>query len=243
MDAAITSGQASVRGTRSRPRSGLRRWLPPLVAALGVVMVVVAALVGGARVAGALPGAAAPADDSAEAGFARDMATHHRQAVEMAFLILERSDDPDMHLLATDIITTQQHQIGQMYAWLALWGLPQAGVDEPMAWMGHPAGERMPGMATDAELRHLAGLRGVAADQEFLRLMIRHHQGGAPMAQAIIDRSDQEVVTRLAQAIVTSQSAEVRTMEAMLTAKGGPPAAAAPPATPDAGHEFEHPGS
>lgn len=232
MVAPIPSEQALIRS--ASPRSRSRRWRLLLVAGL----VVLAALLGGIRTLVALPTAAAPADDSAEAGFARDMSIHHRQAVEMAFLILESSDDADLRLLARDILATQQHQVGQMYAWLALWGLPQAGFTEPMAWMGHPAGERMPGMATDEELRHLAALRGPAADQEFLRLMIRHHEGGAPMAQAIIDRSDDEVVTRLAQAIVASQSAEVRTMEAMLAEQGGAPAA-----TPAAEHEVEHPGA
>jgi uncharacterized protein (DUF305 family) len=181
--------------------------------------------------------AAAPGDDSAEAGFARDMATHHAQAVEMAFIILERGEDSAVRLLATDILATQQHQIGQMYAWLELWGLPQASLAPAMAWMGHPTDAPMPGMASRGELRHLASLPGPDADREFLRLMIRHHQGGAPMAQAILNRSDEPVVTRLAQAIVSSQTAEVRTMEAMLATLGGSPAA-----SPEVEHDPEHDG-
>jgi hypothetical protein len=59
-----------------------------------------------------LGGAAEPSDTSAEVGFARDMSVHHGQAVEMAFIIRDRTDDPDIRLLAYDIINTQRAQIG-----------------------------------------------------------------------------------------------------------------------------------
>ena len=41
----------------------------------------------------------------------------------------------------------------------------------------------MPGMATEEELAGLRSLSGTAFDVEFLRLMIRHHQGGREMAE------------------------------------------------------------
>ena len=42
-----------------------------------------------------------PADDYSEAGFASDMATHHDQAVRMAELALQRTNDPEIRVLAT----------------------------------------------------------------------------------------------------------------------------------------------
>ena len=36
-----------------------------------------------------------PSDFGADAGFARDMQTHHAQAVEMAFLVRDRTDDEE----------------------------------------------------------------------------------------------------------------------------------------------------
>jgi len=179
--------------------------------------------------------ASSPDDESIEAGFARDMSIHHAQAVEMSFIILERGTDSAVRLLATDILSTQQHQIGQMYAWLDLWDLPQASFSPAMAWMGHPVDGPMPGMATRDEVHHLASLSGLDADREFLRLVIRHHQGGAPMADAALAGTDEPHVTRLASAIGTFQTAEVRTMEAMLAALGG-----ASLATPTAGQSMVH---
>ena len=183
--------------------------------------------------------AGAPDDRSAEAGFARDMSTHHEQAVEMALLIRDRTADAQIKAIATDIVLTQTHQMGQMQGWLDVWGLPATGAEPPMAWMGHPSEGRMPGMASPEEVGRLSALSGDEADREFLRLMIRHHEGGVPMAQAVLERSDDEVVRRLASAIVKSQQSEVRLMQDILERRGGatPPAPASEP-----GDEHEHDG-
>ena len=74
----------------------------------------------------------APAEGSAEAGFARDMQSHHAQAVEMALIVREKSTDPVLRSVAYDIATSQQQQSGQMYAWLEMWQLPKVGPDEAM---------------------------------------------------------------------------------------------------------------
>ena len=121
-----------------------------------------------------------PDDTSLEAGFARDMMVHHDQAVAMALLARDRTRDPLIETLTTDIVLTQQNQIGQMLGWLNLWGLPATGAEPPMAWMGHPTEGRMPGMASPEEMAALESLSGEAADIAFLRLMIRHHQGRRP---------------------------------------------------------------
>ena len=81
-------------------------------------------------------------DFGADAGFARDMQTHHAQAVEMAFLVRDRTDDAEVRTVAYDIITSQQQQAGQMYGWLVQWGLDQTGRDR--RWPGSAASTRRP---------------------------------------------------------------------------------------------------
>jgi uncharacterized protein (DUF305 family) len=161
-----------------------------------------------------------PDDNSLEAGFARDMMTHHEQAVAMALLARDRTDDPVIRSIATDMILTQQNQIGQMLGWLNLWGLPATGPNPPMAWMGHPTTGLMPGMATQEEIANLESLSGEEADIEFLRLIIRHHQAAIPMAEAALNGSDNRAVRDLARQILTAQEIEIATMESMLAAKG-----------------------
>jgi uncharacterized protein (DUF305 family) len=211
-----------------RPRGrGLR------TALLAVIAVALVVLGGGLAVG--LGIGREPTADSVDAGFSRDMAVHHRQGVEMANLAPERSTDPEIRQIAFDISSTQMNQAGQMEGWLALWGLPRSG-GEHMAWMGgaHAShdmssmsgdtdGALMPGMATEAELANLRSLSGPAFDVEFLRLMIRHHQGGLEMAQYAAAHATEPAVRTLARSIADTQTAEVTTMVGMLTARGGTP--------------------
>jgi uncharacterized protein (DUF305 family) len=84
-------------------------------------------------------------------------------------------------------------------------------------------GALMPGMATEAELDELRSLRGSGFDRQFLRLMIRHHQGGLEMAQVAAAEAEVPAVARLGQTIAATQSAETGTMIDMLAARGGSP--------------------
>jgi uncharacterized protein (DUF305 family) len=99
-----------------------------------------------------------PGNDSAEAGFARDMIVHHGQAVQMAEIIRDNTKSDSMRLLVSDISLTQQAQIGIMQGWLGAWGLPITGSEPAMAWMGHPTDDLMPGMATPDEIDRLGKL-------------------------------------------------------------------------------------
>jgi uncharacterized protein (DUF305 family) len=199
------------------------RWL---LAVLGVVCAI--ALLGAGAAVAVLSGVGAdrpPAADSVDAGFARDMATHHDQAVQMAQVARDNSTDPAVRLLAFDIETGQLAQIGQMRGWLDAWGQTGQSQIPQMSWMGHavPAGQLMPGMATTAELAKLRGLRGKAMDVYFLQLMIRHHKGGLEMAQYGAAHAAEPYVRTMAGAIVTAQQNEVVTMEQMLRERGAQP--------------------
>ena len=59
-------------------------------------------------------------------------------------------------------------------------------------------------------------------DSLYLQLMIDHHKGGVPMAEAVRD-CGVEPVENLADAILTSQPAEVETMTAMLEERDAQP--------------------
>jgi len=201
---------------------------------IGLGALVAAALVAiggaGAIILG-LGGNHYPAAASVDAGFARDMSTHHRQAVLMAGLARDRSADPEVALIAYDIETVQLSQVGQLQGWLALWGLSQS-TGEPMSWMsGHEhAGTSgrsevglMPGMADADELDELRAAQGPAFDVLFLRLMIRHHQGGTQMANYAAEQAEIDALRTLARSMAETQAAEIATLTDMLTARGGTP--------------------
>jgi uncharacterized protein (DUF305 family) len=208
---------ASPKGSR-----GLRAFL------IGVIVagLVVAAGAGGWAIRGNSSGSTGvPAAGSVDVGFAQDMSTHHTQAVTMAGYERDNTTNPSLKILAYDIETTQELQVGEMSGWLDTWNEPLSNQHE-MAWMGHPslgATGLMPGMATPAQMNRLDSLHGKAMDIYFLQLMIHHHQGGAEMIQYAIQHASEPYVRRLAGSMNGTQSDEIVQMEQLLRQLGGSP--------------------
>ncbi len=210
------------------PLAPSRRWW-----VVALVLLAVAALafaIGRFSTFGAQSQGSAPATTSPEAGFARDMQVHHAQAIEMAMEIYRKTDDPELRVLAYDIATGQAAQRGEMYDWLLKWGLSQSG--EPMmSWMGgsdaghaHGGGgepmtdeeaQEAMGMASPDEIAALEAATGREADCLFLELMIRHHEGAIPMAEALLELGSDPRALQVAQAIKDGQTAEIDAMESM----------------------------
>jgi len=215
-----------------------------VIAAMAVVAMVVAAVIGFSVGRLSTLDDPTPATTSAEAGFSRDMQVHHNQGVELAMLIRDRTDSVDVRTLAYDIATTQAQQSGQLYDWLVQWGLPQGSRQPDMTWMtlptlagatghahdagdsasetSHTPGDPMPGLATPAQIAQLTDADGLEAERIFLTLMIAHHQGAVEMAEALEPRTTNAPALAFASAVIASQQAEIELMTGMLEDRGGP---------------------
>lgn len=193
------------------------------LAAMLAVAVLVGALLG---VAGGLlvPTLLRPGDDSPEAGFVRDMSTHHAQAVEMGMIAYARATDPSVRTLGMDIALTQHGQIGIMQTWLRHWGLGPTSSAPTMAWIPDEQAVLenglMPGMATPEEMAKLRSAKGKDVDVQFLQLMQRHHLGGIHMAEAVVELSDDEEVTELAQTMINGQRSELAVFTTLIDRVG-----------------------
>lgn len=204
----------------------------PLIIVLVCVLAVAALLAAGAvgwliGHNGSNSSSASPGDTSVDAGFARDMSTHHTQAIEMASYTRDHTSDPSIQILARDIETEQYFQVGEMQGWLDNWGLSRSTTRPVMSWMiGHnelqPNG-LMPGMASPAEMDKLETMTRKALDVYFLQLMLRHHQGGLPMAQYAAQHATEPYVRNLAEKMLQAQSNEIIQMEQMLRQRGASP--------------------
>ncbi|MEU5524154.1 DUF305 domain-containing protein [Streptomyces sp. NPDC093250] len=199
---------------------------PGLIAGAAVTVLVAAGAITFAVAGDEGSSGTVPAADSADAGFARDMAVHHQQAVEMSYIVRDRTDDEAVRRLAYDIAQTQANQRGMLLGWLDLWELPKVSLDPPMTWMGMgdtasgKDGALMPGMATNAEMERLGALRGEAAEVLYLRLMTDHHKGGVHMAQGCVSACEVGVEKRLARGMVEAQESEIALMARMLEERG-----------------------
>ncbi|WP_253885805.1 DUF305 domain-containing protein [Actinokineospora diospyrosa] len=173
-----------------------------------------------------------PGPDSIDVGFSQDMRVHHLQAITLAGMARDRSEDTEVRQLAFDIESTQLDQSGQLSGWLTVWGQPTLSPpDQPhMRWMAgaHTHSDTtgvdlMPGMATSEELMKLRALKGTEFTVYFLQLMLRHHEGGLEMASYAADHARLGYVRNLAQKIASGQQAEVTLLTSMIKARGAQP--------------------
>jgi uncharacterized protein (DUF305 family) len=168
-----------------------------------------------------------PAEGSADVGFARDMSTHHGQAVEMGMIAFQNATLPEVRTLGGDIAITQQGQVGMMQGWLEDWGVGPNSTEPPMSWM--PDGERsmngnlMPGMATREEIAKLKAAKGTEVDILFLQYMLRHHLGGIHMVDAVLLQNPSREVNDLAETMKNNQTVEITVMENVLAKLGAKP--------------------
>jgi uncharacterized protein (DUF305 family) len=209
-------------------KPALSRWL--MVGAAALVAVVLALSLLAMTDNDSDKSAVVPTADSADAGFARDMAVHHQQAVEMAYIVRDRTKDEEVRGLAYDIAQTQANQRGMLLGWLSLWNLPVASPDGYMSWMpmggmGHQMkdGSLMPGMATNTGIGQLGKLTGKQAEIHYLQLMYAHHMGGIDMARACAQQCTVPQEKKLAQGMVDAQQSEMKVMADLLRERGSAP--------------------
>lgn len=167
-------------------------------------------------------GAAAPAhsmdpeQSDPDVAFMRDMIVHHRQALDMAALVPDRSSNEALKSLALRIDASQKDEIARMRRWLS-----GKGVEAPDADLHsmHHDQALMPGMLTPDEMAELAAARGERFDRLFLEGMIKHHQGALNMVSELTASGgavrDMQVYT-LASQIDADQRAEIARMRRLL---------------------------
>ncbi len=143
--------------------------------------------------------------------FAEMMIPHHEQAVEMSTLAETRTTNAEVLALAKQIKDAQTPEIEQMQGWLDASGSSEKTMD--MDHMGHG----MMGMLSDEQMTALENSQGAEFDRLYLEGMIEHHEGAIQMAH-MIENSDNAEARKLAEAIVTSQTAEIKQMKQMLAA-------------------------
>jgi len=163
--------------------------------------------------------------NNVDIGFLTDMETHHNGAINMSFDYLDRSHDPVVKHFAQEIISSQSQELAAMNSYLNQAGGADVAGDGSvaMAWMDHPVRPAdMPGMPTKAELAELDESQGLAADDLFTHLMIRHHAGGVGMAEYAAAHGEHPGVRNLAATMAKVQRTEIAEINARRAAIGLP---------------------
>ena len=164
---------------------------------------------------------AIPDPNATDIGFLQDMRTHHEQAVNLSFDYLAlQGTNGNLRVIAREIVFDQGIDIGRMIELLRMSGATETNEsDVAMTWMHEPTPiDRMPGLASQADVDRLLASSVAAADKLFVDLMVAHHQGGIHMAQYAVDHANVIEVRRLAFAMITAQTDEINEMRALIAA-------------------------
>ncbi|TXC69192.1 DUF305 domain-containing protein [Sphingorhabdus soli] len=175
---------------------------------------------------------------AADVDFMQQMIVHHRQAVEMAALVGDRTSRAEIVAVAGRIDKGQADEMAFMEKWLADRGEPTA-----MAGMGHADHSGMKGMASAEGLARLAAARGAAFDRQFLTLMIAHHQGAVDMVDALLGHAGtayDPVTLEFTDDVKNDQNAEIERMTALLESLSDDPRATLAAGLTDAGQAISH---
>lgn len=157
---------------------------------------------------------AAGAHNQADVEFAAGMVPHHQQALVMTDMALAHGGTDDFVALAKAIEAAQRPEIEQMSGWLTGWGEP---VPDLSGHMGHSD----MGMMSQQDLDDLDAMRGSGFEGMWLTMMVEHHEGAVDMGRAELAKGENPEARKLAQSIITSQTAEIATMKAMADARAG----------------------
>ena len=156
---------------------------------------------------------------TSDIGFMQDMRAHHEQAVEMSIIYISKNDTNAVtETIAREIAFGQAVEIGKMIQLLRDYGKPEANESgTAMTWMGEPTPlDRMPGLATEADVQSLIDAKGSAADKIFLTLMIAHHQGGLHMLDKAVKTTGTSEMNLLIKGMISGQQSEIAEMTGLL---------------------------
>ncbi|MEM0928886.1 MAG: DUF305 domain-containing protein [Pseudomonadota bacterium] len=176
--------------------------------------------------------------------FMQDMIPHHQQAVVMADMVGERTNNQGIIEIAGKIRASQADEIAFMRSWLIDRDEMAPSVEGDHA--GHHGGHHMAthmthemmGMATPEQLAQLEASEGTDFDRLFLQLMIPHHEGAITMVNDLLDKPGtayDPVLFEFTSDIIADQSSEIDRMTIMLAGLSDDPRVGLVPGHKDAG--------
>lgn len=143
--------------------------------------------------------------------FIAAMIPHHEGAIEMAEIAEAESQGEFAQELAASIVASQSQEIKQLKQIDVR--LADAGVEQGDLDMS----EEEMGMDHDA-----SSLKGAKPfDEEFLTMMIPHHEGAITMSQALLENGSDPELRKLAEQIIAAQKSEIAQMREQLEASPG----------------------
>ena len=159
------------------------------------------------------PGAA---DAPYDLQFLDSMIHHHRGAIQMANMVLRKTERPELKAFAQKVIDDQTKEIDYIKQLRDQWytGKPSA------------VNMEMPGMAggmkimTSDHMKEMDEMPPDHFDDHFLNMMTAHHEGAVMMSKEAQQKAEHPEVKKLAEQITKAQQPEIEQMKKWKAAWG-----------------------
>ena len=140
--------------------------------------------------------------------FIDTMTHHHEGAIEMAQMVLGKTQNDELKKFAQKIIDDQKQEISQMKEWRDKWfgGKPPAKNMEMPGMM-----DSMKMMSGD-HMKMMGAMSGKDFDLHFLGMMTPHHEGAVMMAKDALQKAEHAEIKTLANNIIKAQESEIKKM-------------------------------
>lgn len=171
----------------------------------------------------------------ADVQFMQDMIPHHHQAIEMAALVADRTNRPELLDVAGRIDASQADEIEFMQGWLRD---RDEDVPQPTAHDAMHTSHKMAGMASPEQMAELARVEGNDFDRLFLQLMIAHHEGAVTMVENLLEQPGsayEPTLFEFTNDVTNDQTSEIERMNAILVGISDDPRAGLSPGFRNAG--------
>lgn len=167
-----------------------------------------------------------PTFSAADAQFVELMVPHHRQGLALASLVPERTDTPEVVILAQDITALRTPELQQLLEQLQEWRLPAElpaadtsspttdGADPSSAPDVAAAGDVEGGLTTE-QVQALLDAEGPEFDLLWLEGMVEHHEGGIALAESVLAAGIHRPTLTFAEVLIATNRAQLSRMQAM----------------------------
>jgi uncharacterized protein (DUF305 family) len=141
--------------------------------------------------------------------FLDSMIHHHRGAIQMAQMVLGKTERPELKAFAQKIIDDQTKEIEYM-----------KGLRDPW-YTGKPSAVNMemPGMVggmkmmNSAHMEEMNEMEPSHFDGHFLSMMVAHHEGAITMSKEALQKAEHPEIKTLADRIIKAQQPEIDQMK------------------------------
>jgi uncharacterized protein (DUF305 family) len=137
---------------------------------------------------------------SSEESFIVAMIPHHQEAVDVAKVVVAKTENKELKVVAQAIVDVQNKEIAQLKGWLKAW-YPASTLKSDYTPM----------------MRDLTKLSGHDLDDAFVEGMIKHHESAIHMAEDVLEISQRSEIVKIAKNIISTQQSEIAAFKKMHT--------------------------